>query len=523
MPSSITKTYHLNVVPAGLPLTATPTFSPGAGSYSGTQTVAISCATPSSTIYYTTDGSTPTTGSTVYSATITVGANEVVKAMATATSHADSAVGSASYIIGGGGGNLMMYSNGVIDTSKWPTANDYSYGATPAHDYLYTGSPQPGHTYSNLVHAASGWQQATNWAVSPPNGQDISQYTYLQFDIKLQAGSNIGISGHATRSTGNDINVCAYCNSIANIPGIGTLTPGVWLYAKKMPTSFIGLLGSGNYYKYAMQDNGNYPVGLSFQLDNIQWVAGNLAWVHNGDPEVAALQSGWTDASTGLTANYAFNPTTVNSALYSCNQPPQANSFTGTLVGPALTVSGLTDVIHPGQQLVYFQPGAQPVVWGAITSGSGGSWNVSSPGGNFSGQSCCTTWLQSQMQAIKLTMTAAGAKWRVNYASGFDLTPHTHLTFAITPTKTGNAWKVQYYDTSGAATGTPVVISPGSLTYCDADYGINWSSGAPNYTVYEIPLADLGVSGATIGGFSIQDNSGNTTNVAYLSAPAHHS
>jgi hypothetical protein len=58
---------------------------------------------------------------------------------------------------------------------------------------------------------------------------------------------------------------------------------------------------------------------------------------------------------------------------------------------------------------------------------------------------------------------------------------------------------------------------------CLPDYGINWSSGAPNYNVYEIALSALGVSGQTIGGWSIQDTSGNTTNVAYLSAPAHHS
>ena len=46
---------------------ATPTFSPGAGTYSTIQTVTISDTTPSATIYYTTNGTTPTTGSTVYS------------------------------------------------------------------------------------------------------------------------------------------------------------------------------------------------------------------------------------------------------------------------------------------------------------------------------------------------------------------------------------------------------------------------------------------------------------------------
>jgi hypothetical protein len=522
MPTSITKTYHLNVVAAILPQTATPTASPAGGSYLVAQTVALACTTPSSTIYYTTDGSTPTTGSTVYSGPLTVSASQAVKAIATAAGHTQSAVGSASYIIGGSA-NLMMYSDGVIDTSKWPALNDYSYGATPAHDYNYTTNPLPGHTQSNLVHPASGWQQATNWAVSPPNGEDISAYTYLQFDLYCATGSNIGISGHSTRSTGNDINVCAYCNSLPNVPGIGTLTPNTWLTGLKVPLSFFGLLGSANYYKFALQDNGNFPTGLAFQLDNVQFVAGNLSWIHNGDPAVAGLQSGWSDASTNLTANYSFNPTSVNAALYSCNQPPQANAFTGTLSGSTLTVSALTGTIVIGQQLVYFQPGSQPVVWGTITGGSGSTWTVSSPGGNFSGQSCCTTWLQSQMQAIKLSVTLSGGTWRVNCAGGFDLTPHTHLTFAITPTKTGNAYTVQCYNTSGVATGSPVTILPGSLTYCVADYGINWSSGAPNYNVYEIPLSALGVAGQTIGGLSIQDTSGNTTNTIYLSAVALHS
>lgn len=51
---------------------ATPTFSPGGGTYSSAQTVTISDTTSGATIYYTTDGSTPTTSSSHYTTAITV-------------------------------------------------------------------------------------------------------------------------------------------------------------------------------------------------------------------------------------------------------------------------------------------------------------------------------------------------------------------------------------------------------------------------------------------------------------------
>jgi hypothetical protein len=81
------------------PYTATPTFSPAAGTYNSTQTVSISDATSGATIYYTTNGIAPTTSSSVYSGPITVGATETVKAFAVASGHSNSAVGSAGYTL----------------------------------------------------------------------------------------------------------------------------------------------------------------------------------------------------------------------------------------------------------------------------------------------------------------------------------------------------------------------------------------------------------------------------------------
>ena len=87
-----------NVIAPATPTQPTPTFSPVAGSYSGAQTVTITSSGADS-IYYTTDGSTPTTGSTLYSTPVSVGSSLTLKALAVRAGYLNSAIGSAAYVI----------------------------------------------------------------------------------------------------------------------------------------------------------------------------------------------------------------------------------------------------------------------------------------------------------------------------------------------------------------------------------------------------------------------------------------
>jgi len=77
----------------------TPVFMPAGGTYAGPQSVTIIDATPDATIYYTTDGTAPSTSSTQYSGPITVSGNETIQAFATASGYTNSPVASASYVI----------------------------------------------------------------------------------------------------------------------------------------------------------------------------------------------------------------------------------------------------------------------------------------------------------------------------------------------------------------------------------------------------------------------------------------
>jgi hypothetical protein len=93
--------YQTFLVDGKGPPTATPVFSPKAGRYSAAQPVTISDLVPGATIYYTTDGTTPTTSSLVFTSgnPITVSSTETLKADAVAPGYVRSAAASAIYTI----------------------------------------------------------------------------------------------------------------------------------------------------------------------------------------------------------------------------------------------------------------------------------------------------------------------------------------------------------------------------------------------------------------------------------------
>jgi hypothetical protein len=93
--------------------TATPVITPGTGTYATSNAVTIADATPGAVIYYTTNGSTPTAASTVYSGSITINVNATVKAIAQAPGDTLSGVASASYIMEA---PAILYSPGFAAT-----------------------------------------------------------------------------------------------------------------------------------------------------------------------------------------------------------------------------------------------------------------------------------------------------------------------------------------------------------------------------------------------------------------------
>ncbi|RXH55863.1 beta strand repeat-containing protein [Granulicella sibirica] len=82
-----------------VPAAATPVITPAAGTYLNSATITLTDTTAGASIYYTTDGSMPTTGSTLYTGPFSITTSETITAIAALSGSFNSASSSATYTI----------------------------------------------------------------------------------------------------------------------------------------------------------------------------------------------------------------------------------------------------------------------------------------------------------------------------------------------------------------------------------------------------------------------------------------
>jgi len=253
----------------------TPTFSPAAGTYTTTQSVTISDGSSGATIYYTTNGTTPTTSSTKYTGAISVSASETLKAIAVASGYTNSAVATAAYTIGSPTAATPTFSpaGGTYSTPQSVVISDTTPGVTI---YYTTDGTTPSKSSPQYTGAITVSTTETIKALAIETGYYTSAEGIAAYTIN-SSGTTLNMSAGFTASSGMAM------NGTTQLSGTGlVLTNGgqyqagsAWystpVNVQAFTTNFTFQLTSAvaDGFTFAIQNNNSTIVGAS---------AGNLGY-----------------------------------------------------------------------------------------------------------------------------------------------------------------------------------------------------------------------------------------------------
>jgi glucosylceramidase len=180
--------------PPPTPQAAAPVFNLASGTFTSAQTVTITDSTPGATIYYTTDGSTPTASSTKYTTAMTVSTTQTIRAMATASGYTDSVVASATYTIAAAT-PVFSPAAGTFTSAQTVTITDTTPGATIY--YTIDGStPTTSSTqYMAAIPVSSTETIKAIAAASGYTNSDVASATYTivpPYNMVITATTNDG-------------------------------------------------------------------------------------------------------------------------------------------------------------------------------------------------------------------------------------------------------------------------------------------------------------------------------------------
>ena len=294
---------------------STPTFAPGGGSYAVPQSVVISTATPAATIYYTIDGTTPTTASTVYSTPVNISTPTLLQAIAVASGLTQSGVGSANYTFN-------------------PTCADPTQQGPPGFpSQSYSG------TYASAVSAGF---------TSPTAGCIM----HITMDGSTPTSGSPVYTGPYTISTTTTLRTIAIQAGYAN----SNISGGTWTISA-VPSLTISAAGTGS----GTIGGSNCAVGSSFPASGTGVVC-NAAGLSGAT--VTSSGTGAASACTGPTCSFTFL-TTSSTLTYTFAAQIPTPVFTpgGGSYGSVQTVA-ITDS-QGGVTLCYTTDGSTPTGNGA--------------------------------------------------------------------------------------------------------------------------------------------------------------
>jgi hypothetical protein len=248
----------------------TPTFSPVAGTYTSAQSVTISDSLSGVTIYYTTNGSTPTTSSSVYSSAITVSATETINAIAVKSGYTDSSEASATYtiipIIHGFGSGWQMISS-PVDSSGESLSTIFSTAPTKAYWWIPSSS-----SYSSI---SDGFTPGKGYWINDSSTSNLygigtTVSASQSVNISLQTGWNLIGNPRTSSVSLSALNVVigSLTYSLSTATNVGYIYPTLYTYQSGDTAYETTSVSSGSlqpYYGYWIYSFS--PVTLTFPAE----------------------------------------------------------------------------------------------------------------------------------------------------------------------------------------------------------------------------------------------------------------
>lgn len=165
---------------------AAPLFSPEAGTVVPGTKVAITSATEGAKIYYTLDGSVPTTASAEYDQPIEVTGDMTIKAIAVADGYLESEVATAVYIVKKIAVPGQLYIFGIVDEADWNPAEAVEMTKT-GNEFVYVGrvGSVGGFAFTEVMSSDWNTVDAARWGAAEGESRDV----VLDREIALAYGS----------------------------------------------------------------------------------------------------------------------------------------------------------------------------------------------------------------------------------------------------------------------------------------------------------------------------------------------
>jgi len=319
-----------------LPQAPAPTFSPSPSTYSSAQSVSLS-DTAGLPIYYTTDGSTPTTNSTLYTGPISVTRNTTINAIAAGTGYLPSSVATGSYLIQSAAPTFSLAS-GTYYTSQSVIMSDINgstiyyttNGTSPS-----TSSPSCSAPCTITVASTSTLKAFASGGGYSASNISVATYTIAANAPSFSLASGTYYTPQSVTLSDSTSGVTIYYTTNGTFPTTSSTSCTGSCIITVSSTTIIKAMAVGNGISQSNVIVATYTIA-----------AYNPTFSPVSGSYHAPLSVTISDTTSGVTIYYTTNGTFPSTSSTSCSNPcavtvSSTTSFKAMAVGNGISQSGV--------------------------------------------------------------------------------------------------------------------------------------------------------------------------------------